>query len=653
MVDQTSESSENSSAASEVQSDVKAESEEQALWAQVDAQREAANFKHSTGACARAIANDADFNIAFDDEAKDVDVNSASMPAIVPGATTTERNESRGRSDSIALHQQFHDNLLHTKVQPKTDTSQRCFALAEQTRIELLGGREYGGIAHNLNAALEKRYRSLNEAMRAQQALSDDSAGQRLGIEHALSLYLREQLGTTLPPSAKSALEPWRDWLKKEVSEKFEEDTFSLSDQAQFAKAFQQLLKQLNMDAGDEQGEGDDDDFKTQEDAEDSQSSDQDDSRGEDDALSGMDDSDASDSGEEEEGQAEDGGDAVEPDEIPEDSSSNPGSQWRPEPGSATSRDRNEYFVYTTEFDEIIKPGDLCSIDELNRLREQLDQHLGDLQKLVGRFANKLQRVLLAQQTRSWDFDQEEGQLDCARLTRVLTDPMMPLTFKQERDTDFRDTVVTLLLDNSGSMHGRSIRVAAVCADILSATLERCGVKVEVLGFTTVAWKGGHSRERWVEAGYPPNPGRLNDLRHIVYKSADAPYRQSKRNLGLMMRKGLLKENIDGEALQWAYSRLLQRPEHRKIIMMISDGAPIDDSTLSTNSGRFLEKHLRLVIGEIERQNQVELLAIGIGHDVGQYYQNAATIHDVSQLADAMTRQLVELFTPHSSRVES
>jgi len=320
-----------------------------------------------------------------------------------------------------------------------------------------------------------------------------------------------------------------------------------------------------------------------------------------------------------------------------------PGATWRSIPSGNTKKEL-EYSIYTTDFDELVRPQDLCGAEELQLLRTALDQHIGDLQKSVGRFANRLQRSLMAQQNRSWDFDLEEGQLDTARLTRVLTDPMQPLSFKQERDTEFRDTVVTLLLDNSGSMHGRSIRVAAVCADILSSTLERCGVSVEILGFTTCAWKGGQSREKWVRDGYPANPGRLNDLRHIVYKPADIPWRRARQNLGLMMRKGLLKENIDGEALAWAYGRIQARPEQRKILMMISDGAPIDDSTLSTNAGKFLENHLRSVIEQIERTTSVELVAVGIGHDVGQYYSKAATILDVGQLADAMTEQLVDLF---------
>ena len=338
-------------------------------------------------------------------------------------------------------------------------------------------------------------------------------------------------------------------------------------------------------------------------------------------------------------------GDESEHDE-PEHVAEQPGGEWRREAEAGERRRRSGYHVFTREFDEVIRPADLCTPEELSRLRGALDQHLGDLQRSVGRFANRLQRVLMAQQRRSWEFDLDEGQLDCARLTRVLIDPLSPLMFKQERETPFRDTCVTLLIDNSGSMHGRSIRVAAVCADILCSVLERCGVSTEILGFTTVAWKGGRSRERWVGAGYPSSPGRLNDLRHIVYKSADAPWRQARRNLGLMMRKGLLKENIDGEALEWAHGRLLQRPEQRRILMMISDGAPIDDSTLSTNAGRFLERHLREVIARIENLGDVELLAVGIGHDVGQYYARATTIHDVSQLADVMSRELVALFTP-------
>ena len=317
---------------------------------------------------------------------------------------------------------------------------------------------------------------------------------------------------------------------------------------------------------------------------------------------------------------------------------------WRPNLSVLDNPEAFGYKVFTRAYDETVNAEELCDTDELERLRAFLDKQLHALHGAVARLANRLQRKLLAQQNRGWDFDLEEGMIDAARLARVIVDPMHPLTFKQERDTQFRDTVVTLLLDNSGSMRGRPIMVAACCADILARTLERCGVKVEILGFTTRAWKGGHAREAWLNALKPPLPGRLNDLRHIVYKSADAPWRRSRRNLGLMMREGLLKENIDGEALAWAHSRLLARPEQRRILMMISDGAPVDDSTLSVNSGSYLERHLRQVIEEIETRSAVELLAIGIGHDVTRYYRRAVTVTDAEELAGVMTEKLAELF---------
>ena len=603
-----------------------------------------AGFKQSTGACARAIARDASIEISFDENVEQAE--GTVLPAIQNDASVLERMQTRGRSDAIALHKQYHDARTHARFQPATDTSQRLHAMAEQVRVEVLGSEHFAGIGRNLDAALDARYQSLLDAMQSPvvQSLTDGKVKQPLmGIDHALSLYLREQLtGRSLPPAAGQVLSEWREWLDTDVSEKFKPDDFDVHDQKGFAKALKHLLHSLELDSGDENDAPDEfsDDTETPEDA---SSSEDDDQFGDTDSTSMQDDGEAETT--EDQGESEDGSDAIEPEEdIPERSSEQPGSEWRATVGEGLRKQLSDYHVFTREFDEVIRPLDLCDAEELERLRQTLDSHVGDLQRSIGRFANRLQRVLMAQQQRSWDFDLDEGLLDSARLTRVLTDPMSPLTFKQERDTDFRDTVITLLLDNSGSMHGRSIRVAAVCADILSSTLERCGVRVEVLGFTTGAWKGGQAREKWVKAGYPANPGRLNDLRHIIYKSADSPWRQSRRNLGLMMRKGLLKENIDGEALLWAHSRLVQRPEQRKILMMISDGAPIDDSTLSTNPGRFLEKHLRFVIEQLERQQEVELVAIGIGHDVRQYYSRATTIHDVSQLADVMTSQLVELF---------
>jgi cobaltochelatase CobT len=332
------------------------------------------------------------------------------------------------------------------------------------------------------------------------------------------------------------------------------------------------------------------------------------------------------------------------PDEADDADSEEASEAWRP-PVSRSNEPRGpDYRAFTQKFDEVVQAEDLCDADELSRLRAYLDKQLSHLQGVVGRLANRLQRRLLAQQNRAWEFDLEEGMLDPARLPRIIIDPFQPLSFKQEKDTNFRDTVVTLLLDNSGSMRGRPITVAATCADILARTLERCGVKVEILGFTTRAWKGGQSRETWLQSGKPANPGRLNDLRHIVYKAADAPWRRARKNLGLMMREGLLKENIDGEALDWAHKRLLGRPEQRRILMVISDGAPVDDSTLSVNPGNYLERHLRFVIEDIESRSPVELIAIGIGHDVTRYYRRAVTIVDAEELGGAMTDKLAELF---------
>lgn len=606
--------------------------------------KETADFRQSTGACARAISRDASVSLNFDNDATDVDVASQALPEIPANATVAEKVFIRGRSDAIALYRQHHDPKLHSKFAYTNATSSLCFSMAEQTRVELLGAREFHGIESNLNAMLDQRYRALNDALQSLKAASN-LVEDKLGVEHAISLYLREQLGGALPPACTKALTDWREWLDNEVGPALKAGELPLDDQLAFADAFRDLLQQLDIEA--ETGDEPDVDDNAESESEEGEDSSDDDQQGggDQDSEAPMQEEGGSDSTEDD-SLSDGGSDALEPDgDVEDEASMSPGGQWRPGSG-IVARQPNDYHVFTYDFDEVIRPSDICDDDELIRLRKTLDQHIGDLQKSVGRFANRLQRVLMAQQSRSWEFDLDEGQLDCSRLTRLLTEPLMPLTFKQEKEIEFRDTVVTLLLDNSGSMHGRSIRVAAVCADVLSSTLERCGVKVEVLGFTTKAWKGGKARESWVAKGYPPNPGRLNDIRHIIYKSADTPWRQARANLGLMMRKGLLKENIDGEALQWAQARMSVRPEGRKILMMISDGAPIDDSTLSTNPGRFLEKHLRFVIQQIENNDDIELVAIGIGHDVTQYYQNSATIHDVAQLADAMTTRLVELFTP-------
>src|SRR5438128_4157062 len=425
------------------------------------------------------------------------------------------------------------------------------------------------------------------------------------------------------PPSARRVVDLWRPWLEGKIGKDIAELERSVSDQDSYARATRRLIQDLDLDLGElddsssdeNQGEGEESESDNQSDSGESASSG---------AQPSMDGSpaDSADGDAEEDGDAEADGEM-----MPGASDDDPGRPGRPGVQPRGRPDENAvYRAFSTVADEVIEADKLCDSDELGRLRHLLDQQLSHLQSVIARLANRLQRRLLAKQTRAWEFDLEEGILDAARLSRVVTNPILPLSYKRERETEFRDTVVTLLIDNSGSMRGRPITVAAMSGDILARTLERCGVKVEILGFTTRAWKGGQSRERWITAGKPQNPGRLNDLRHIVYKPADAPWRRARRNLGLMLREGILKENIDGEALMWAHNRLLGRPEERKILMVISDGAPVDDSTLSVNPGNYLEKHLREVIREIERQGTVELTAIGIGHDVTRYDRRAVTI---------------------------
>lgn len=600
-----------------------------------DRKLDAESFKRSVSACLRAVAHDGALQPDFVSEEFEFDAGNAQLAAPSEEASATELAITRGHADAVALHRHLHDPDLHQKLMPGNHSARLIFALAEQMRYETLGSQHLPGVAKNLDVSLNDHFKRRTAGI--------DVTRDTVSMEEAIGLRLREHLtNRALPDAIDRAIEPWRDWIDEFVVPELSTSTFDLEDQEAFASSMRHLLRVLDIEEGDAESHSDEEQQENE-----SEGEEQPESAADDDNADGE--GGASDESLEQQEATDDEGaeestDTVDADEASDSLTDEPGASWRPTPSAASKREPNEYPIFTTEFDEIVKPEDLCGTEELALLRATLDHQIGDLQKSVGRFANRLQRSLLAQQNRSWDFDLEEGYLDSARLTRILTDPMQPLSFKRERDADFRDTVVTLLLDNSGSMHGRSIRVAAVCADILSSTLERCGVRVEILGFTTCAWKGGQSREKWVKAGYPANPGRLNDLRHIIYKSADMPWRRARRNLGLMMRKGLLKENIDGEALLWAYSRLQPRTEQRKIIMMISDGAPIDDSTLSTNPGKFLEKHLRSVINQIEKQSSVELVAIGIGHDVGQYYDRAATILDVYQLANAMTEQLADLF---------
>lgn len=550
----------------------------------------------------------------------------------------------RGQADSYALRLACHDQRLHRKLQPENSAARAVFDAVEQARVESIGARRMTGVGTNITAMLDDRFHKMK--------LDEVTDRSTAPIEEAVAMLVRERLtGLATPPSARNVVDLWRDDIETRAGKELDALTASVENQPAFAKLVQKLLKSLDMadeaDASRDEGK-DDEESEDQESDEGQESSEgekqesdeegqelQETQQSEDDLTEGMEDQADAPPGEMD-------------DEAEFGEADDPTETTRPPPRNLPDKIFVDYKVFSTKFDEETGAEELCDTEELDRLRAYLDKQLSQLHSVVGRLANRLQRRLLAQQNRSWEFDLEEGQLDPARLTRVVIDDMRgsfsPLSFKWEKDTDFRDTVVTLLIDNSGSMRGRPITVAATCADILARTLERCGVKVEILGFTTRAWKGGQAREAWLQAGKPANPGRLNDLRHIIYKSADAPWRRAKRNLGLMMREGLLKENIDGEALEWAHKRLLGRPEQRRILMMISDGAPVDDSTLSVNPGNYLEKHLRAVIEHIETRSPVELIAIGIGHDVTRYYRRAVTIVDAEELGGAMTEKLAELF---------
>ncbi|MGZ5867928.1 MAG: cobaltochelatase subunit CobT, partial [Xanthobacteraceae bacterium] len=522
---------------------------------------------------------------------------------------------------------------------PGSQQGRAVFEAVEQARVEAIGARRMKGVAQNLSAMLDDHFH--------RGKFDEISDRADAPIEDAIAMMVRERLtGLAPPPAAKKLVDLWRTFIEEKAGSELDRLENHVEDQRRFGDIVHDLLDQLEMgDDRSREEEDDNDEDEGQEGQKDEKGEEGEASESEDSERSSADDAQAS--GDEMPESAEEEADAPASD-MPEDSemgeSDTSAEPWRPRHHGANEPRGPDYKAFNPKFDETVGAEDLCEPEELDRLRGYLDKQLANLQGVVSRLANRLQRRLMAQQNRSWEFDLEEGLLDPARLSRVVIDPMHALSFKWEKDTNFRDTVVTLLLDNSGSMRGRPITVAATCADILARTLERCGVKVEILGFTTRAWKGGQSREAWLAAGKPPNPGRLNDLRHIIYKSADAPWRRARKNLGLMMREGLLKENIDGEALDWAHKRLLARSEQRKILMMISDGAPVDDSTLSVNPGNYLERHLRWVIEEIELRSPVELIAIGIGHDVTRYYRRAVTIVDAEELGGAMTDKLAELF---------
>ena len=597
-------------------------------------------FKKALAEATKVMANNPELNVNYTVDPSGISGDSIRLPQISRRMSREEVLVARGTSDAIALYHRYHNEKTHARYVPEGGIAQEIYEAMETARCEALGARDMPGTAGNIDAkiALETDRVGYRDIKDQSDAPLSDAAG-----------FLIRSLATgrELPEGAQNVLNLWRDVLETQAGKTIENVSDQLEDQSQFAKFARQVITDLGY--GDQLGNDpdnvdDEDEEEFQDDADEESNPD---STGEEESQDEESDANPEQSQEEQQdaGQAsvslddDNSDDMSEETELPEGES----PIEPPAPQPISEADPN-YKVFAKEYDEEVQAEELAEPIELERLRAYLDQQLEPLKGAVSRLANKLQRRLQAQQNRSWLFDLEEGILDAGRLARVVANPTTPLSFKMEQDTEFRDTVVTLLLDNSGSMRGRPISIAAICADVLARTLERCSVKVEILGFTTRAWKGGQSRERWLNDGRPQQPGRLNDLRHIIYKGADAPWRRARPNLGLMMKEGLLKENIDGEALEWAHRRMIARAEQRKILMVISDGAPVDDSTLSVNPANYLEKHLRDVIDMVERRKAVELLAIGIGHDVTRYYERAVTITDVEQLAGAMTEQLAALF---------
>ncbi|POR51741.1 cobaltochelatase subunit CobT [Bosea psychrotolerans] len=597
-------------------------------------------LKRAISGAMKAIARKPEMEIVFAADKPSLVGERARLPEPPRKLTAQDVAILRGHADSMALRLACHDATVHRRAAPEGDAARAVFDAVEQSRVECVGSRRMSGMAGNITAMLEDRY---HRGGRYEEITDRADAP----LEDALALMVRERLTGLKPPKAAEKLvDLWREQIEAKAGADLDRLAKSVEDQRAFARTVRDMLASLDMAEQTSQGQDDEQDEDNQDQSSDEQQ--QQDGEAEQESQGERSEVEVSDDATEElqEGASEatdaPAGDWEDEDENSE--SEEAGEAPRPREGKPNDRPVTDYKAYTQKFDEVVTAEELCDAEELTRLRAYLDKQLAHLQGVVARLANRLQRRLMAQQNRSWQFDLEEGALDPARLPRIIIDPYQPLSFRQESDVNFRDTVVTLLIDNSGSMRGRPITVAATCADILARTLERCGVKVELLGFTTRAWKGGLSREAWLQSGKPAAPGRLNDLRHIIYKAADAPWRRARKNLGLMMREGLLKENIDGEALDWAHKRLLARPEQRKILMVISDGAPVDDSTLSVNAGNYLERHLRHVIAEIETRSPVELIAIGIGHDVTRYYRRAVTIVDAEELGGVMTEKLAELF---------
>ncbi len=595
-------------------------------------------FKRAVSAALRALAQERELVVSFggDDTGMAKD-GEARLPQPTNDLKLGEVARVRGVADSLAMRMRYHDDSVHARRRPRGDVAQAIFDSVEQARVESLGMRRFAGVSDNVTSMLDARCRS--------RGYERIDRFEDVPLHEAIGFLVREQVtGAEPPEAARKMVDMCRSWVESRAPETLDDLGRDADDQELFARDLRRLLADLELAEAEDEMEQPQD-TEMQDPSEDESEGGDGDAEGESGDTDGFDAMAAADDDEMGEGEAEAG--TLEDDQFGTSGSEEPGTAehpWRPDDEFSNAPRQPRYTVFSGEFDEVVDAGELCEPAELSRLRAQLDNQLAHLQGVTSKLANRLQRRLMAKQTRSWEFDLEEGLLDTARLSRVVVNPTSSLSFKQEKESQFRDTAVTLLIDNSGSMRGRPITVAAMSADILARTLERCGVTVEVLGFTTRAWKGGQSREQWLQHGKPANPGRLNDLRHIIYKSGDAPWRRARRNLGLMLREGLLKENIDGEALLWAHNRLLGQPEQRRILMVISDGAPVDDSTLSVNSGNYLERHLRDVIEWIETRSAVELIAIGIGHDVTRYYRRAVTLVDAEQLGGVMLDKLTELF---------
>ncbi|WP_188258931.1 cobaltochelatase subunit CobT [Azospirillum tabaci] len=608
-------------------------------------------FKRSTAAAVRALSRRADVQVGFSTEPPGVAGLRVRIPTPARDLNPHDVATLRGAADAVSLRLRFHDNAIHLQRMPLGDSARAAYDALEQARCEALGASHMPGVAANLEAALDERYHK--------QGFERLEEREQVPLPEVLRLIAREAMtGAAPPPAAEHAVSLWRGWIEERLGKDLHGLAGHMADQDAYARAVRKLLTELDMEVGNDPDEPQEPEEDERDSGENENEPNKGQTQGEDDTQSQAEsmssqETQESDQGEQaEEGTGEEGDTEMGQGEGAEEPAG-PGQPWRPEASRRNEPDPNAYKPFTTRFDEVVDAAELCDPEELARLRHMLDQQLVHLQGVISKLANRLQRRLLAKQQRSWEFDLDDGILDAARLARIVVNPVLPLSFKKEKEMDFRDTVVSLLIDNSGSMRGRPISIAAMSADILARTLERCAVKVEVLGFTTRAWKGGQAREHWISSGKPANPGRLNDLRHIIYKDADQPWRRARKNLGLMLREGILKENIDGEALMWAHNRLIGRPEQRRILMVISDGAPVDDSTLSVNAGNYLERHLRQVIEYIETRSPVELVAIGIGHDVTRYYRRAVTIVDAEQLGGTMMNKLAELFDEDDRRGRS